>query len=100
MFFSNVFAYWQETFADAGDGDGGGTIWDHFNTKNSFRNSENSKVSRNNMFIYTENNTESHRNTRNINIYPKTHQKHENTCHLKKPFPNVQNPFLFSFQKA
>ena len=29
--FEYVFAPWQETFADAGDGDGmGGTIWDHF----------------------------------------------------------------------
>ena len=31
------------------------------------------------MFMNTENDTESHRNTQNINIYPKTHQKHENT---------------------
>ena len=29
MFFSKLFAPWQETVADAGDGDGGGTIWDH-----------------------------------------------------------------------
>ena len=29
--FANLFAPWQETFADAGNGDGdlGGTIWDH-----------------------------------------------------------------------
>ena len=31
------------------------------------------------MFTYTENNIESHRNTENINIYPKAHQQHENT---------------------
>ena len=31
MFFLMFFAPWQETFADAGDGDGmGGTMWDHF----------------------------------------------------------------------
>ena len=30
-FFANLLAPWQETFADAWDGDGGrGTIWDHF----------------------------------------------------------------------
>ena len=31
VFFSNLLAPWQETFDDAGDGDGGGgrTIWDH-----------------------------------------------------------------------
>ena len=36
-FFSNLFAPWQETFADAGDGDGGpfGTILDPF--KDHFR---------------------------------------------------------------
>ena len=28
MLFSILFAPWQETFADAGDADGGGTIWD------------------------------------------------------------------------
>ena len=29
------------------------------------------------MFVYTENDTGSHINTKNINIYPKTHQQHE-----------------------
>ena len=33
MLFSNLVAAWQETFADAGDGDGAGTIWDHFRKK-------------------------------------------------------------------
>ena len=32
----NLLLSWQETFADAGEGDGGGgpfgTIWDHFRT--------------------------------------------------------------------
>ena len=32
VMFSNVSACWQETFVDAGDGDGRGTIWDHFKT--------------------------------------------------------------------
>ena len=45
------------------------------------------------MFIYTENDTESNRNTQNINIYPKAHQKHENT--LKQ----TKTTMLFSFQK-
>ena len=31
------------------------------------------------MFIYTENDPESHRNTQNIKIKPRTHQYHENT---------------------
>ena len=31
------------------------------------------------MFIYTENDSEPHRNSQNINIIHKTHQKHENT---------------------
>ena len=33
MFFSNLLVPWQETFADAGGGDGGGAFghnWDHF----------------------------------------------------------------------
>ena len=29
IFHPNVFGPWQETFADAGDGDGEGTIWHH-----------------------------------------------------------------------
>ena len=89
MFFSNLCNPWQETFADAGDGDGGGG--DPFRTilrqKTCFRNStfqvfRAKKVFQTNivnMFIYTENDIESYRNTQNINIYPKAHQKHENT---------------------
>ena len=30
MFLYSLFAPWQETFADAGDGDVGGTMWDYF----------------------------------------------------------------------
>ena len=32
VFFYKFSAPWQETFADAKDGDGGGTIWHHFGT--------------------------------------------------------------------
>ena len=39
------------------------------------------------MFIHTENDNESHRNTRNINVYAKTYTKHENTL---SNFQNVQ----------
>ena len=39
-----------------------------------------------NMFLYTENDTESHRNTKNINIYPKIHKKHEKTFQLFEHF--------------
>ena len=76
MCFIYFFAPWLETFADAGDEDGGGGeplrtilvqkivfgIW----TFQFFDKSENIFL---NMFIYTENGTESHRNTQNINIY-------------------------------
>ena len=30
--FSKFVAPWQESFADAGDGDGGEPFWDHFRT--------------------------------------------------------------------
>ena len=44
-----------------------------------------------NMFIYTENDIESHRNTQNINIKPKTHPKHENTfSKIQKNLKNIQ----------
>ena len=36
------------------------------------------------MFIYTEHDTESHRNTRNIYIWAKTNHQHENTFQLSK----------------
>ena len=47
------------------------------------------------MFIYTEDVAESHRNTQNINIQPKIHQKHENTFSSKSKFHYI----LLFFQK-
>ena len=45
------------------------------------------------MFLYTENNNKSHRNTQNINMQPKAHQTHENTFHFyfisPKPKTNI-----------
>ena len=79
-FLSNFLDPWQETFADAGDGDGGeggplGTIWEHFKSILSqfcihcfFRFFEKSTNIFLIMFIYTENDIESHRNIQNINI--------------------------------
>ena len=68
----------QETFADGEDGDGGRDhLGPSFGTKKAtkmfskllnFQKFENSEKIFLNMFIYTENDTESHRKTQNINI--------------------------------
>ena len=39
------------------------------------------------MFVYTENDTESHRNIQNTNIQTKTHQTQENTCSNFEMYP-------------
>ena len=48
------------------------------------------------MFIYTDQDIESNRNTQKINIYPKTHQTHETTLKLlslsKKQKEQISRP--------
>ena len=48
------------------------------------------------MIIYTENDTESHRNIQNINIYPKTYSKHEKCVN----FQNIQTDQKSIFPKT
>ena len=43
------------------------------------------------MFIYTENDTETHRKTQNIDMWPKTHQKHENTFQTFEMFQTTSS---------
>ena len=43
------------------------------------------------MFINTENDIGSHRNTHNINIQPKAHQQNENTFIKFKVFGQIKN---------
>ena len=52
---------------------------------------ENSKYMFCNLFIYTENDTEPHRNIQIINIQPNAHKKHENAFHFV---------FITVFQKS
>ena len=78
MFYCNLFAPRQETFADAGDGNGGRdrlgqffvtrTATNMFSKLRKFQKFDKSKNISLNMFIYSENDTESHRITQNINI--------------------------------
>ena len=78
MCFFKIFFPWQETFADArdGDGEGGGgePFRTDFSTQTVFETRTFTKVWKksqsifSNMFIYKENDTESHRNTQTINI--------------------------------
>ena len=50
------------------------------------------------MFIYTENDIESHRNTQNINIQPEKHQKHVNACFESRSFKNkIENTCFQKF---
>ena len=42
------------------------------------------------MLMYTENDTESHRNIQNINTLPKARQKHENPFNVFKDFKQIK----------
>ena len=53
------------------------------------KNKVSKKSKKNYMFIYTQNDPESHKNTQNINIYPKTHQKHTNIFQIFQNFENT-----------
>ena len=49
------------------------------------------------MFIYIENDIESHRNTQNINIQHKIHQQHENTFSKVLNFQKIETNVYFQF---
>ena len=51
------------------------------------------------LYIYIENDIESHRSTQSINILSKTHQKHENTYIFFEKTPKTKNPYFRKIKK-
>ena len=104
MLFLNLLAPWRETFADARDGDGG--RGEQFRIilvqKICFRKSifstisKNKKQQNNNVFIYTVNDTEHHRNNQNNLKTSMYSPKHINNTKTHVIFKNNKTNSTFS----